>query len=278
MRASRDRRKRIGHERRRTRRRAAAKLDPKTALDWNLIAVNTVRSPALSPAEESDRGHDLHGLRTGLPSTTPLPLSADAISRTDRPLPPAPVGASPRAAVAAAAYTTLAYYFPTLAPSLVSAYDDYLDVRWRNCPKSQVVGVAVGAAAAIQLIASRWGDGRDAPVATPSAWRRSPGTWVFAPPPSLQSAQTPWVANMKPFMLESADQFRRTGAVRRSRAPSCRPALNEVQTIGSATSTTRTPAQTATAQFWVQTSSASTTRCTATSRPATDSTSSTQCA
>ena len=40
----------------------------------------------------------------------------------------APPDASPRAAVAAAAYTTLAYYFPTLAPSLVSTYTDYLNV------------------------------------------------------------------------------------------------------------------------------------------------------
>ena len=85
-----------------------------------------------------------------------------------------PAGASPRAAVAAAAYTTLAYYFPTLAPSLVSTYTDYLNVTLAKLPeKAKLAGIAVGAAAASQLIASRFGDGRNAPRNRRSVWRRS---------------------------------------------------------------------------------------------------------
>ena len=77
----------------------------------------------------------------------------------------APAGASPRAAVAAAAYTTLAYYFPTLSPSLASTYTDYLNVTLAQVPeKARLAGIVVGAAAASQLIASRFGDGRNAPA------------------------------------------------------------------------------------------------------------------
>ena len=160
-------------------------------------------------------------------------------------------GASPRAAVAAAAYTTLSYYFPTLAPSLVSAYNDYLNVTLAQVPeKARLAGVAVGSAAASQLIVSRFGDGRDAPVSTAfGVAPQAPGTWVFAPPPSAQSAQTPWLANVKPFMLDTPDQFR-APAPPAITSPEYATDLNETEKMGSATSTARTAAQTATALFW----------------------------
>ena len=110
--------------------------------------------------------------------------------------------------------------------------------------------MAVGAAAAADLIASRWGDGRDAPVWTPfGVAPQPPGTWVFAPPPSTQSAQTPWIGSMRPFMLESASQFR-APAPPALTSPEYATELNEVKTLGGATSTARTAAQTAIGQFW----------------------------
>jgi hypothetical protein len=78
---------------------------------------------------------------------------------------------------------------------------------------------------------------------------QAPGTWVFAPAPSLQSAQTPWVGAMKPFMLSSADQFR-APAPPAITSPEYAAGLNEVENLGSATSSVRTAAQTAIAQFW----------------------------
>ena len=42
--------------------------------------------------------------------------------------------------------------------------------------------------------------GRDAVITTPyGAGPLTPGVWIFAPPPSLQSAQTPWLAFMRPL-------------------------------------------------------------------------------
>jgi hypothetical protein len=113
-----------------------------------------------------------------------------------------------------------------------------------------VGGVAVGAAAAADLIAMRSTDGRNAPVTTAfGVAPQAPGTWVFAPPPSLQSAQTPWVAAMHPFMLESASQFRAPAPPALS-SPEYVQQLKEVETLGSKTSTVRTPDQTAVAYFW----------------------------
>jgi hypothetical protein len=230
-------------------RAAGASISNQTAIDWNKIAVSTVLSTSLSPTK-----FQIEGLIYMSYVQAAEYNAVTAISGRYTPYNStltAPAGASPRAAVAAAAYTTLAYYFPTLASSLVSAYTDYLNVTLAPVPeKARLAGIAVGAAAASQLIASRFGDGRNAAVATAfGVAPQPPGTWVFAPPPSAQSAQTPWVAAMKPFMLTSADQFR-APAPPAINSPEYAAGLNEVETMGGATGSARTPAQTATAQFW----------------------------
>ena len=225
----------------------SATISPQTALDWNLIAVNTVRAATPAKAQIEGNLYMSYTQAAVYDAVTAIkgkytPYRAVGVS--------AP-GASPRAAVAAAAYATLSYYFPSQAATLTTLYTDYLNVTLAMLPaKAKQAGVAVGTAAAADLIASRWGDGRDAPVSTKYGVAPQPvGTWVFAPAPSVQSAQIPWVSSMRPFMLESAGQFQ---------APAPPPltsteyaqAVNEVKTLGSATSTTRTPAQTAIAQFW----------------------------
>jgi PAP2 superfamily len=227
----------------------SVKVSAQTAIDWNKIAVSTVLSTSLSPTK-----FQLEGLVYMSYVQAAEYNAVTAISRRYTPYDStltAPADASPRAAVAAAAYTTLAYYFPTLAPSLVSTYTDYLNVALAQVPeKARLAGIAVGAAAASQLIASRFGDGRNAPaIAAFGVAPQPPGTWVFAPPPSGQSAQTPWVGSMKPFMLTSADQFRSPPPPAIG-SPEYAAGLNEVEAMGGATSSARTTAQTATAQFW----------------------------
>ena len=230
-------------------RQTGAKLSAQSAIDWNKIAVSTVLSPTLSPTK-----FQIEGLIYMAYVQAAEYNAVTAISGRYTPFGStvtAPAGASPRAAVAAAAYTTLAYYFPTLAPSLVATYTDYLNVTLAQVPEqARLAGIAVGSAAASQLIAGRFGDGRNAPAtAAFGVAPQPPGTWVFAPTPSAQSAQTPWAGSMKPFMLTSADQFRSPPPPAIS-SPEYAAGLNEVETMGSATSSARTPAQTATAQFW----------------------------
>jgi hypothetical protein len=71
---------------------------------------------------------------------------------------------------------------------------------------------------------------------------------VWAPPPSLQIAQTPWTAAMRPLMLDSTSQFR-------APAPPALTStlyatdLNEVKGYGAVNSAVRTQAQKETACF-----------------------------
>src|SRR4051794_38448368 len=225
------------------------KISAQAAIDWNKIAVSTVLSTSLSPTKFQIEGLVYMSYVQAAEYNAVVAISGRYVQYNST-LTAIP-GASPRAAVAAAAYTTLAYYFPTMAPSLVSAYTDYLNVTLAQLPEeAKLAGIAVGTAAAGQLIASRFGDGRNEPVATAfGVGPQAPGTWVFAPPPSAQSAQTPWVAAMKPFMLTTADQFR-SPAPPAIGSPEYAAGVNEVETMGGGTSSARSAAQTATAQFW----------------------------
>jgi vanadium-dependent haloperoxidase-like protein len=230
-------------------RQSSAKVSAQAAIDWNKIAVSTVLSSSLSPTKAQIEGFVYLSYVQAAEYNAVSAISGRYVPY-DSTLAASP-SASPRAAIAAAAYTTLAYYFPTLAPSLVSTYTDYLNVTLAQLPeKAKLDGIAVGAAAAGQLIASRFGDGRNAPAAAAfGVAPQPPGTWVFAPPPSAQSAQTPWVGTMRPFMLTSADQFRGPAPPAIGSAEYA-AGVNEVETMGGATSTARTATQTATALFW----------------------------
>jgi hypothetical protein len=77
----------------------------------------------------------------------------------------------------------------------------------------------------------------------------TPGGWTFAPPPSLQSAQTPWLAVMKPFMLQNPSQFR-PGPPPRLSSERWATEFNEIKAYGAADSAVRSPQQTAVAKFW----------------------------
>ena len=148
--------------------------------------------------------------------------------------------ASLQAAVIAAAYHTLVFYLGDPGGALAAKYA--ASIAALPDDRTTARGIAGGQAAAADIEALRADDGRNAPVSTPfGAGPLQPGLWVFAPPPSLQIAQTPWMAVMHPFMLDSTSQFR-------APAP---PALtstlytndfNETKAYGSATSAVRTPA------------------------------------
>ena len=117
-------------------------------------------------------------------------------------------------------------------------------------PTGRQLVFAIGQAAANDIIAERTGDGRDAVISTPyGAGPLTPGVWIFAPLPSLQSAQTPWMAFMRPFLLQKPWQFR-VGPPPSITSHRYTRDFNEVEAYGSATSTLRTPEQTAVGQFW----------------------------
>ena len=216
---------------------------------WNAIAVQTIR--LASP-------YQVQGLLyTGYTQAAVY----DAVTKIDGRYVPyhafaSPAGvndarASTDAAAAAAAYTMLTSSFlgfpPTAQVGLFTKYSDYINALGGVGSRAIEDGIKIGQAAAADLIAVRTGDRDESITFTPGPL--TPGGWTFAPPPSLQSAQTPWVAVMKPFMLTSPSQFR----VQPPPALSSRrwaKEFNEIKAYGDVNSTVRSPQQTAVAQFW----------------------------
>ena len=98
------------------------------------------------------------------------------------------------------------------------------------------------------IIAFRAGDGLKA--ATPSYGGIGPilpGQWQLQPG---QAVQTPWLATMRPFLLEQASQFRAEPPPALTSHQYAKD-LNETEAYGALNSTVRTPEQTAIAYFWV---------------------------
>jgi PAP2 superfamily len=219
---------------------------PATAvLDWNATALATVRG-ALPAKFQIESDLYMAYVQASVYDAV-VKIAGRYEPYHDFTSPVSPRGASLPAAVAAAAYTALAYYFPAQQPTLQATYTAYLAGLSND---GQAAGVAIGQAAAEDIIAARTGDGRDAVISTPfGAGPLTPGAWVFAPLPSLQSAQTPWLAFMRPFTLQTPWQFR-VGPPPSLTSPRYARDLNEVQAYGSATSTVRTTEETAIAQFW----------------------------
>ena len=87
-----------------------------------------------------------------------------------------PMGASPDAATAAAAYTVLKWLFPPQEPFLTTSYNAYI----ANLPATgKAAGIAVGTEVGNALIALRTGDGRNANV--PYVFRFGPGEYQVTP-------------------------------------------------------------------------------------------------
>ena len=163
--------------------------------------------------------------------------------------PAAPHGASRAAAAASAAHEALVALFPAqqatfdqrLAETLAQLSDD------DGGGQSIARGLTWGKTVADQILAWRASDGFSAllppylPAATPGRWQPTPP--AFAGPLFRQ------FATMTPWALTSPSQFLPAAPPPLSSAQYARD-FNEVKTLGSLTSTLRTPFQTETAKFW----------------------------
>jgi hypothetical protein len=138
----------------------------------------------------------------------------------------------------------LAAYFPVSATRVEAAYATALAAI--PAGRDKTAGIAFGEQAAAHLVATRRGDGWLAavpytPVAAPGVWR--------ATPPSFVPYLAPWLGKMKPFTMTSSSQFRPCAPPALTSTRYARD-LQEVQSVGSATSTTRTAEQTEIARFF----------------------------
>jgi membrane-associated phospholipid phosphatase len=213
----------------------------KPVVDWNQELITLLNTPGVQPA-------------TIQPTWSFAMLHAaiyDAVNSIDRThrafliSVPAPRDASETAAADAAAHTLLTTVYPSQQSAIEAAYEGQL----ASVPEgpAKVAGVRVGTEVARGLLAIRSDDGATT-VAPPFVPGTNPGDYRPTPPNLPAPVFTTW-GQVTPFVLESGDQFRPApppALTTREYAA----ALNEVQSIGSATSTTRTPDQTLIGQFW----------------------------
>jgi hypothetical protein len=213
---------------------------PQVVLDWHTTAVATVLAGGANQAEAA--------IYIGLTQAAVYD-AVIAIEKGFQPyliVPGVPPGASADAAAVAAAYWVLVTYFPNQKPALDTAYAASLAAITDGPAKDR--GILVGQQVATGLVAARTDDGRNAPI----AFTPAPGPGVWRPtPPALLPALSPWMASVKPLLLNRPDQFR----------PGPPPALNsrlyardfeETRLYGAKASSVRTAEQTETARFWTE--------------------------
>jgi len=152
--------------------------------------------------------------------------------------------ALPEAATAAAAHDVLVALFPGQQADLDAKYSESLAAILDGPAKAN--GISVGKQAASGILSLRANDGRDAIV--PYAPGSGPGVWMPTPPGFLPAA-APEAAYVQPFSLNSPSQFRAEPPPELTSDTWTRD-YNEVKSLGSATSTTRTAGQTDIGRFW----------------------------
>jgi len=201
---------------------------------WNEIAANAIVTQGGKPSTAS-----------GVWFAYAQIAVYDAINAIDHRFEPfyfrgdAPRGASGEAAAIAAAHRVLVHYFPAQVVVLDQQFADSL-IALTVSDASKSDGVAIGEAAAAALVAARTGDGLEANV----PYSPSPGLGFWQPtPPRFLPALTPWLGQMRPFTMTTASQFLPKGPTRLD-SRRWEHDYDQVRALGSATSTTRTPAQT----------------------------------
>jgi hypothetical protein len=151
------------------------------------------------------------------------------------------------AAAATAAYKVLLNIVPPQQPALQPLYDATLAGIADTPAKTR--GIAVGEAAAAAMIAARTGDGRFGPFRFPEGF--TAGAWRV-PLPGGANDPNAWVKDVKPFLIESASQFRSSGPFDLTSRKYARE-FEEVKTLGTAAMTgPRTGDQTHAALYWAE--------------------------
>ena len=154
--------------------------------------------------------------------------------------------ASSAAAVAAAEHDTLVRLVPQVAPAIEAQYAAALASVPDGAAKR--MGIETGRRAAAAILARRASDDLGAAITKP--YTPGPaGPGVYQPTPPLNAVILAGWGEPEPFALTRGDQFRPSPPPA-PRSFRYRRDFDEVKALGSAASTSRTAAQTATARFW----------------------------
>src|SRR5690349_17266202 len=208
---------------------------------WNQELLQIVKTPGDQPAS-------IHPTRSFAIMHAAIYDAVVSITKDDPPYlfsVPAPRQARIDAAAAQAGHDSLAALYPKLQPEIDGLLASQLAAIPEGKPKQD--GIQVGADVAARLIADRANDG-SAAVPPPFVAGTQLGGYRPTPPNFPAPAFTGW-SNVKPFVIDSASQFRSAPPPDVTTAAYA-SALNDVKSLGQNTSTTRTADQTVAAKFW----------------------------
>jgi hypothetical protein len=231
----------VAHSNRRHRHAVDSSAQPDQVIQWNQELQKVLVAPGAQPAS-------IHPTRTLAITQIAVDEAVNGILRRDGPLvvdARGPRGASPDAAAAAAAHTALDALLPTQQPAI----DAFFQASLAQLGSGEHVerGLRFGERVADAVLTARANDGAavTAPAFAPIA---GPGEYQLTPPAFAPAAFTQ-TSHVRPFVLESASQFR----------PAPPPALTsrryaadfgEIHSLGELNSATRTADQTAIGKFW----------------------------
>jgi hypothetical protein len=210
-------------------------------IDWNRILLSIVNTPGVQPA-------NIQPTRNFAIVHAAIYDAVDSIDRTHAPYliaVRAPRDASETAAADAAAHAALVALYPSQQSALDADYAGELAQVPDGPAKDK--GIHLGEQVASDLVAIRANDGSNVP-APPFVAGTNPGDYRPTPPNFPTPVFTTW-GQVTPFVLDRADQFR-PGPPPSLTSDAYAAAINEVQSLGSATSTTRTADQTEIGKFW----------------------------
>ena len=210
--------------------------------DWNLIASNSIVVTAGQPPPVSVLHFAMvHGA---------VYDAVNAIDRGHRPYlvqPPSNPTDSKEAAAATAAFRVLVGILPGPAGDAAAALRC---VHSGLCPTTRRDRRLRGSLSVRRqpaaMLTARMNDGRFGPP--PALYPPAPGIWRPTPP-NFANDPAPWVGNVRPFIVPSAEMLRTDGPNALTSAEYAED-FNEIKEVGSLTSMTRTPDQTDAAIFW----------------------------
>jgi hypothetical protein len=232
-----------------------------------LGATLALAAPALARADTVTDWNDIASTAIVVNANQPPPVSVlsfamtqgavydavNAIDRRHRPYlvqPPGRRSDSKDAAAATAAFRVLVVLFPDQQKMLQDRYAASMASIADTPPGAKAAGTVIGEQSAAAMLAARTGDGRGGPfipvIGTgPGAWRSTPATT----PPTPVTDPAPWVGNVRPFLVPSADMLRTAGPNPLTGRAYARD-FNEIKSVGALHSTTRTADETDAAIFW----------------------------
>ena len=211
----------------------ASAQDVNAVIEWNRTLLTLVRTPNLQPAT-------VHSTRNFAMMHLAVQEAVDSFGNN---------AALQSIAAAAAAHQILIALYPSVQANLDQAYQAALDAVTPTPSQGDAQNaMTAGSQAAERVLRNRANDGSDT---TPPAYvfGTNPGQYQSTPPNFPKQPQFLQWANVTPFALERASQFR-PGPPPALNSALYAKSLNEVQTLGATVNSSATADQMLIGKFW----------------------------